>query len=349
MGLDENSHLGSFQKGVNDGLNVRTLTIRVNSIFQHQPVGKADMNYKHLLYFWTVARLGGVVKAGEHLHVTPQTVSGQIQLLEEAFGRPLFEKKGRKLAMTETGELAYRYAQDIFNLGSELEQVMRLPPGTRRPAELRVGIADAVPKLVASRLLAPALSGPQPFKVICREWKLDSLLAELSVHRLDLVLSDRPLPPALSVNAYNHRLGGSSVGFYAVPQVARNLKGIKGLKGSFPACLEGAPLLMPSADSAMGVRLAQWLAKHQLQPRIVGEFDDSAMVKTLGHQGHGVFTAPMVLDEQMRTQYGARLLGEATDLVEDFFVITVERRLTHPGVLAITDAARQGLFASWNQ
>jgi LysR family transcriptional activator of nhaA len=134
-----------------------------------------------------------------------------------------------------------------------------------------------------------------------------------------------------------------------VPQVARNLKGIKGLKGSFPACLEGAPLLMPSADSAMGVRLAQWLAKHQLQPRIVGEFDDSAMVKTLGHQGHGVFTAPMVLDEQMRTQYGARLLGEATDLVEDFFVITVERRLTHPGVLAITDAARQGLFASWNQ
>ncbi len=299
------------------------------------------MNYKHLLYFWTVARLGGVVKAGEHLHVTPQTVSGQIQLLEEAFGRSLFEKKGRKLAMTETGELAYRYAQDIFNLGSELEQVMRLPPGTRRPVELRVGIADAVPKLVASRLLAPALEGPQPFKVICREWKLDSLLAELSVHRLDLVLSDRPLPPDVSVNAFNHRLGGASVGFYAAPRVARTLK------GRFPACLHGAPLLMPSSESAMGVRLAQWLGKHKLQPRVVGEFDDSAMVKTLGQQGHGVFTAPMVLDDQMRDQYGARLLGEASDLVEDFFVITVERRLTHPGVLAITDAARQGLFAAW--
>jgi LysR family transcriptional activator of nhaA len=301
------------------------------------------VNYKHLLYFWTVARLGGVVKAGEHLHVTPQTVSGQIQLLEADVGRPLFAKKGRKLVMTDTGELAFRYAQDIFSLGAELEQVLRLPPGTRRPAELRVGIADAVPKMVASRLLEPALSGPQPFKVICREWKLDNLLAELAVHRLDLVLSDRPLPPALSVNAYNHRLGGASVGFYAVPSLARSLK------GRFPANLDGAPLLMPSSDSAMGVRLAQWLGKHKLQPRVVGEFDDSAMVKTLGQQGHGVFTAPMVLDDQMRTQYGAKLLGEASDLIEDFFVITVERRLTHPGVLAITEAARQGLFAAWNQ
>ncbi len=316
---------------------------RVNSIFECQNIDKTDMNYKHLLYFWTVARLGGVVKAGEHLHVTPHTVSGQIQLLEAHFGRPLFAKQGRKLVMTETGELAFRYAQDIFSLGSELEQVLRLPPGTRRPAELRVGIADAVPKLVASRLLEPALSGPQPFKVICREWKLDNLLAELAVHHLDLVLSDRPLPPALSVNAFNHRLGGSSVGFYAVPEVA------SGLKGKFPAMLDGAPLLMPSTDSAMGLRLAQWLGKHKLQPRVVGEFDDSAMVKTLGQQGHGVFTAPMVLDEQMRTEYGSKLLGEASDLIEDFFVITVERRITHPGVAAITDAARQGLFAAWNR
>jgi LysR family transcriptional activator of nhaA len=316
---------------------------RVNSNFGCQNIEKTDMNYKHLLYFWTVARLGGVVKAGEHLHVTPHTVSGQIQLLEAHFGRPLFAKQGRKLVMTETGELAFRYAQDIFSLGSELEQVLRLPPGTRRPAELRVGIADAVPKLVASRLLEPALGGSQPFKVICREWKLDNLLAELAVHHLDLVLSDRPLPPALSVNAFNHRLGGSSVGFYAVPEVAR------GLKGKFPALLDGAPLLMPSTDSAMGMRLAQWLGKHKLRPRVVGEFDDSAMVKTLGQQGHGVFTAPMVLDEQMRSEYRAALLGEASDLVEDFFVITVERRITHPGVAAITDAARQGLFAAWSR
>ncbi len=301
------------------------------------------MNYKHLLYFWTVARLGGVVKAGEHLHVTPQTVSGQIQLLEASFGRPLFAKQGRKLVMTDTGELAFRYAQDIFNLGAELEQVLHLPPGTRRPAELRVGIADAVPKMVASRLLEPALSGPEPFKVICREWKLDSLLAELAVHRLDLVLSDRPLPPSLSVNAFNHRLGGASMGFYAVPGVARRLK------GRFPDKLSGAPLLMPSSESAMGVRLAQWLAKNKLRPRVVGEFDDSAMVMTLGQQGHGVFIAPMVLDEQMRTQHGSTLLGEARDLIEEFFVITVERRLTHPGVLAITEAARQGLFAAWSQ
>ena len=301
------------------------------------------MNYKHLHYFWTVARLGGVVKASEHLHLTPQTISGQLQLLEEHFGRPLFEKKGRKLVLTDTGELAYSYAQDIFNLGAELDQVVRLPRGTARPIELRVGIADAVPKLVACRLLAPALTGAQPFKVICREWKLDSLLAELAVHRLDLVLSDTPLPPGLSVSAFNHRLGGSPVGFYAVDSVRAQLE------GDFPACLDGAPLLAPGSDSALGRRLAQWLGRQHLSPRIVAEVDDGALLKALGQQGHGVFIAPTVLDADVRQQYGATLLGEAPDLIEEFYVITVERRITHPGVAAITDAARQGLFAAWNR
>lgn len=301
------------------------------------------MNYKHLLYFWTVARLGGVVKAGEHLHVTPQTISGQIQLLEEQIGRPLFRKKGRKLEMTETGQLAFSYAQDIFNLGAELEQVVRQPQGALRPVELRVGNADAVPKLVVTRLLEPAMTQAQPVKVISREGKLDSLLAELAVHRLDLVLSDIPLPPALSVTAFNHRLGGSNVGFYASAALAERAS------GPFPACLDGLPLLAPGADSAMGVRLTQWLGKHKLRPRVVGEFDDGALVTELGKQGHGVFVAPMVLDQEVRTQYGARLLGEATDLIEEFYVITVERRITHPGVAAITQAARAGLFAAWNR
>ncbi len=182
------------------------------------------MNYKHLQYFWAVARLGGVVKASEHLHVTPQTVSGQIQLLEEHFGRPLFQKKGCKLELTETGQLAFGYAKDIFSLGEELDQVVRQPRGTPRPLELRVGVADAVPKPVACLVLEPALQHRQPFKVICREWKLDSLLAELAVHRLDLVLSDRPLPADMSVQAFNHRLGGSSVGFYASKDLAARLK-----------------------------------------------------------------------------------------------------------------------------
>jgi LysR family transcriptional activator of nhaA len=301
------------------------------------------MNYKHLLYFWTVARLGGVVKAGEHLHVTPQTISGQIQLLEEHFGRPLFRKKGRKLELTETGELAYSYAQDIFHLGAELDQAVRQPKGISRPLDLRVGIADAVPKLVACRLLEPVLAGPQRFKVVCREWKLDNLLAELAVHRLELVLSDIPLPPSVSVHAFNHRLGGASVGFYATDKLA------KGLKGPFPACLDGAPLLAPGGDSALGVRLSQWLGKHKLRPQVVGEFDDGAMLKALGQQGHGIFPAPMVLDAEVRAQHGVRLLGEATDLIEEFYVITVERRLSHPGVLAITQAAREGLFAAWSR
>ncbi len=301
------------------------------------------MNYKHLLYFWTVARLGGVVKAGEHLHVTPQTISGQVQLLEEHFGRPLFKKKGRQLALTETGELAFSYAQDIFTLGSELDQVVRQPRGAHRPLELRVGVADAVPKMVTCRLLEPALQREQPFKVVCREWKLDSLLAELAVHRLDLVLSDTPLPPALSVNAFNHRLGGSSVGFYATPELAASLK------GGFPNCLDDAPMLMPGSDSALGQRLAQWLGRHKLHPRPIAELDDGALAKALGKFGHGVFMAPMVLDEEVRQQYGAELVGEAPDLIEEFYLITVERRITHPGVAAVAEAARKGLFAAWNR
>ncbi|MEK8086985.1 transcriptional activator NhaR [Aquabacterium sp. A3] len=301
------------------------------------------MNYKHLQYFWAVARMGGVVKASEHLHVTPQTVSGQIQLLEDAVGRPLFRKKGRKLELTDTGELVYSYARDIFHLGSELEELLRQPRGVQRPVELRVGIVDAVPKLVAGQLMQPAMAGPQPFRVICREGKIESLLADLSVHRLDLVLSDRPLPPALSVNAYTHRLGGSQVGFYASQALAATFE------QPFPALLEGAPLLSPGSESAMGLRLRQWLGKQKLRPRVVGEFDDSAMVKALGMQGLGVFLAPRVLDESVRRQYDATCLGEASDLIEEFHVITVERRITHPGVVAITEAARQGLFADWQR
>lgn len=301
------------------------------------------MNYKHLHYFWTVARLGGVAKASEHLHLTPQTISGQIQLLEADLGRPLFEKRGRQLALTQAGELAFSYAQDIFTLGAELDQAVRQPRGATRPLELRVGIADAVPKMVTCRLLEPALTGPQPFKVVCREWKLDSLLAELAVHRLDLVLSDTPLPPALSVNAFNHRLGGSSVGFYATKGVARQLK------GRFPACLDGAPMLMPGSDSALGVKLTQWLGRHKLHPRSVAEIDDGALMKAMGKHGHGVFLSPMVLDAEVRKQYDVQRLGEAADLVEAYYVITVERRITHPGVATITEAARKGLFAAWSR
>lgn len=301
------------------------------------------MNYKHLLYFWAVAKHGGVVKAAQSLHVTPQTISGQIQLLEDHFGRELFHKNGRGLELTDAGQLALSYAEDIFNLGSELDQVVRQPRGTSRPLELRVGIADAVPKMVACRLLEPALQGAQPFKVVCKEWKLDSLLAELAVHRLDLVLSDTPLPTGLSVNAYSHRLGGSAVGFYAVARVAQELE------GAFPACLNGAPMLVPGSDSAMGSRLTQWFSRHKLRPKLVGEFDDGALLKALGHQGYGVFIAPTVLHDEVCRQYQAELIGEATDLIEEFYVISVERRITHPGVAAITQAAREGLFAAWGQ
>lgn len=301
------------------------------------------MNFKHLQYFWAVAKHGGVVKAAEALHITPQTISGQIQLLEDHFGQALFRKQGRSLELTEAGRLALSYAEDIFNLGSELDQVVRQPKGGHRPLELRVGIADAVPKMVACLLLEPVLQGEHAFKVVCREWKLENLLAELAVHRLDLVLSDTPLPSGLSVNAFSHRLGGAQVAFYATPVLAQSLN------GDFPACLDGAPMLVPGADSAMGSRLTQWLSRHKLHPKIVGEFDDGALLKALGHQGHGVFMAPAVLHDEVCRQYQVERIGQVADLIEEFYVISVERRITHPGVAAITQAARAGLFAAWQQ
>ena len=203
------------------------------------------MNIKHLHYFWRVAKAGGVARASEQLHLTPQTLSGQIGLLEDDLGTPLFAKKGRNLELTDAGRLAFGYAQDIFALGSELEESVRSYPAGGRPVEFRVGVADAVPKTITYRLLEPATRLPTPVRIVCREWKLDSLLAELAAHRLDLVVAGSPIPPSVSVRAYNHRLGESGVSFFA----SAGLR--KSLKGKFPACLDGAPMLVPSLDVAV--------------------------------------------------------------------------------------------------
>ena len=296
------------------------------------------MNYKHLQYFWAVARLGGVVKASEQLHVTPQTVSGQVRLLEDAVGRPPFSKKGRKLELTDTGELVYSYARDIFHLGSELEELLRQPRGVTRPVELRVGIVDAVPKLVAGQLMEPAMVGPQPFRVICREGKIESLLADLSVHRLDLVLADEPLSRRLSVKAFNHALGSSPMSFFCAPSLKKELQ------GAFPQCLHGAPMLIQGPQSSVRQQLDHWLNKHHLQPRIVGEFDDSALMNAFGREGRGIFTSPTVLEQETQAQFGVEVIGSSNELVEEFFAISVERRITHPCVVAITKAAKADLF-----
>ena len=296
------------------------------------------MNYKHLHYFVQVARLGGVSRASERLHLSPQTISGQIQLLEEAIGKALFTRSGRRLELTEAGRMVLGYAEHIFAIGAELEDSLRDDPAKGKTLEFRVGVADAVPKSIACHLIEPATRLPEPVRLVCREWKLDMLLGELALHRLDLVIADAPIPPTVSVRAFHHRLGSSGTSFFASPAVAQ------ACSGPFPACLDRAPLLLPAEESAVGRRLRDWLQAQSLHPRVVAACDDSALAKAFGRHGLGVFVGPTVLEREIERQYAVRAIGAVPEVVEEFFAISVERRITHPCVTAITQAARQGLF-----
>ena len=297
------------------------------------------MNFKHLHYFWVAAKAGGVVRAGEQLHTTPQTLSSQIKLLEERLGRHLFRKSGRKLELTDDGRVALRYADEIFSLGNELQAAMR---DRRRSGsqvlEFRVGIEDAVAKSVAYRLLEPALALPDPVRLICTEGRFSDLMAQLALHRMDLVIADEPLSNRLSVKAFNHALGSSHMSFFAAPALAATLK------GPFPECLNGAPMLIPGASSTIRPQFEAWLQQQRLQPRVVGEFDDGALMKAFGREGRGVFVSPSVVAAETCTQYGVQVVGQSAEMREDFYAISVERRITHPGVAAITQAARSDLF-----
>lgn len=294
------------------------------------------LNYKHLHYFWRVARTGGVVQAARELHLTPQTVSGQLHQFADVLGVALFEKSGRGLQITEAGQLVLRYADEIFALGAQLEAALRDAPAAQA-VDFRVGLSDAVPKSIARRLLEPAVTvGP---RIIVREGKMDALLGELALHRLDAVLTDRPMPSGLSVRAYSHRLGGSDLRFFA----ATALK--QAMRGGFPACLQEQPFLLPGNDAAVRTPLEAWLADQGLRVRVSGEFDDSALMKTFGQHGHGVFAAPAVLTGEIESQYKVRQLGDAGGLRYEFFAISVERRIKHPCVVAITQSAREELFA----
>lgn len=296
------------------------------------------MNYKHLHYFMQVAETGSVVAASRQLKLTPQTISGQIQLLGERLGGPLFEKAGRRLVLTDTGQLALTYAQEIFSLGAELEAAVRETSRRGRTLEFRVGVADAVPKALAYRLVEPALSVREPVRIVCREWKLDSLLAELALHRLDLVIADAPLPPSSSVRAFSHRLGASRIRVFAAPTLQRRGD------APFPGCLDGAPLLMPGEDSAAGQRLRTWFRARAVHPRIVGEFDDSALAQEFGRRGAGYFLGPDVLAAEIEARLEVATVGVIEGVEEELFAISVDRRITHPCVVAITSKARSELF-----
>ncbi len=305
------------------------------------------MNYKHLHYFWTVLRAGGIVRASEQLHLPPQTLSGQIKQLEERMGQPLLRKVGRGVEPTDAGRLVMRYADEIFALGASLQEALATGRDARRTAALRVGIADSVPKAVAFHVLEPAMALPEPPRLACHEGGLTGLLGELAVHRLDLVVSDVPAPASLSVRVYTHLLGRSGVAFFAAPGLLQATGWtVRRARQAFPACLAGMPLLLPSAQTALRPRLDAWLRQHALAPPVAAEFDDSALLKAFGREGRGVFAAPAVLADEIVQQYQVRWLGTPDDLMEEFYAISVERRITHPAVAAITAAARGKLFAA---
>jgi LysR family transcriptional regulator, transcriptional activator of nhaA len=295
------------------------------------------VNYKHLHYFWAVAREGGVARASERLNLTPQTISGQLSLLEERLGVDLFNRVGRNLVLTETGRLVLSYADEIFSLGGELEEVIhQLPEG--RPQLFRVGVVDVLPKSIAHRILEPALSMQEPVRMICREASLDTLLAELSVHHLDLVLADRPIPPTISTRGFSHKLGECAVSFFASESLEKKLQ------GDSPSCLDGMPLLLPGSGTQLRSGIDQWLDKHRLHPRVIAEFEDSALMKAFGQQGSGGFIAPAAIEAEVERQYKAIAIGRIDEVKEHFYAISVERRVTHPVVSVVMEAARELLF-----
>ena len=296
------------------------------------------MNFKHLHYFWATAKAGGIVRAGEQLHITPQTLSGQIKLLEDRLGCRLFRKSGRRLELTGQGRVALGYADQIFALSAEMEAAIGAASEGEHVLEFRVGIADSVPKSLAYRLLEPALGLPETVRLICTEGKFEDLLAQMAVHRIDLVIADEPMSKQLSVKAFNHALGTTAMSFFASPALKRTLK------GTFPHNLDGAPILIQGSGSAMRQRLELWLTQQQVHPRAVGEFDDAALMKAFGREGRGVFMSPRVLEGETCEQYGVRVVGRTDELVEEFYAISVERRITHPCVVAITQAARGRFF-----
>jgi len=294
------------------------------------------INYKHLHYFWVVAKQGSIARASERLHLTPQTISGQISTFEDQLGQALFQRVGRNLELTEIGRLVLSYADEIFSLGGELEETVRNLP-IDRPMVFKVGVADVVPKSIAYRLLAPALALQDAVRIVCKENSFDSLLGELALHRIDLVIADGPIPSGLNVRGFNHSLGESGISFLGVPKLA------KSLRKDFPHSLNGAPLLLPSEINVMQARLFKWLDEKHIYPRIVGEFDDSALMKVFGQAGAGVFIAPTAISAEIEKQYSVSVIGSTDEVKEQFFAISIERKISHPAVAAITTTAREWL------
>jgi LysR family transcriptional activator of nhaA len=295
------------------------------------------LNYRQLHYFWVVAKTGSIVRACEQLNLTPQTISGQISLLEQTYGIELFRRVGRQLELTEAGRQTLPYAEQMFQLGGELELMLRAQPNEQQIL-FRVGVADVVPKSIVYRLIAPTMELNEPLRITCREDKLERLLADLAIQRLDLVISDSPMPSHLDIKGYSQKLGECGISFFATAELTARYG------QDFPRSLHGAPLLIPGPETVVRSRLQRWFAEQQNQPRIVGEFDDSALMQAFGQSGSGIFIGPSVIADEVKRQCGVELIGQTDAVRESFYAISVERKVKHPGIVAITEGARRELF-----
>ncbi|MEM7542542.1 MAG: transcriptional activator NhaR [Pseudomonadota bacterium] len=296
------------------------------------------LNYNHLLYFWTIAQEGSIARAAEKLFLTPQTVSGQLKLLEQSVGTPLFERVGRRLVLSDNGRIVFQYADEIFRLGAELTERMKSgKPGN--PLVLNVGIVSSIAKLITYQILKPAMDLAEPVQLVCAEGELEALLAELTVARLDLVISDRPIPTGLSVKAFNHQLGETGVAFFS------QAEGWREYARGFPATLDGAPMLLPVGTSALRRRLEDWFEAVGVRPNVIAEFHDSALLKAFGQAGKGLFPAPSAIAKEVEAMYGAREVGIAEGARESYYAISPERKIHHPAVQRVTEVARSSVFA----
>lgn len=299
----------------------------------------SNLNYKHLRYFWMVAKSGSIARASKQLHITPQSISGQLSEFESSLGVKLFRRAGRGLELTVSGQRMLGYAEQIFSLGNEMLDSVG-DEAVTQSVPFRVGIADSVAKMVAYRLVEPSLGLPEPVRLICREGRLTALLADLAVHRLDMVIADRPMPDNLNVRGYDHFLGESGVTVFATKQLELQAD------AGFPECLNGARFLLPGTDVALHARLMRWFEANRLRPRIVGEFDDSALLMAFGQAGAGYFVAPTAIESAIVRQYEVLIVGRIDDVREQIYAITAERKLSHPIVVAICQLAQHGMFGT---
>ncbi|TQV76792.1 transcriptional activator NhaR [Aliikangiella marina] len=293
-----------------------------------------DLNYKHLHYFWTVANEGSIAKASEKLHITPQTISGQLSALQERVGTELFRKSGRGIEITDTGKLVKTYADEIFSLGKELSEMLRGSPNFGS-VEFIVSVASTLPKTIIYKMLAPSLQISEDFSLICRSGPVETNLAELAIHEVDMVLSDTPVNSDLGIKAYNHFLGESHITFFADPSIAAQFR------DNFPQSLDSAPVLLPTKQYAIRHKFDRWCEDNNIYPNIKAQFDDNAILKAFGQAGLGVFFMPDVIKEEVCHNFNVEIIGSLLDVKQRYYAITLERKVKHPAAVAICDTAKE--------